>query len=196
MNNFIVFMELIPGGTIEFLLKTYGPFEESLFKNFTHQILEGINYIHSRNVVHRDIKGKNIMLMGNGIIKLIDFGCAKRLKKNQSSNSIKQLLKSLKGTPYWMSPEVIREVGHGSKADIWSIGATVFEMSTGQPPWSEYQPIAAIYRIGSGDTPIPELPDKFSTEAKEFVSKCLIRNPDDRPSAADLLLHGFIKQNI
>jgi len=158
MNNLIVFMELIPGGTIEFLLKTYGPFEESLFKNFTHQILEGINYIHSRNVVHRDIKGKNIMLMGNGIIKLIDFGCAKRLKKNQSSNSIKQLLKS--------------------------------------PPWSEYQPIAAIYRIGSGDTPIPELPDKFSTEAKEFVSKCLIRNPDDRPSAADLLLHGFIKQNI
>lgn len=90
-------MELIPGGTIEFLLKTYGPFEESLFRNFTNQILEGINYIHSRNVVHRDIKGKNIMLMGNGIIKLIDFGCAKRLKKNQSSNSIKQLLRSLKG---------------------------------------------------------------------------------------------------
>lgn len=68
------------------------------------------------------------MLMGNGIIKLIDFGCAKRLKKNQSSNSIKQLLKSLKGTPYWMSPEVIRETGHGSKADIWSTGCTIFEM--------------------------------------------------------------------
>ncbi len=116
-----IFMELIPGGTIETLLKIYGPFEESLFKNFTQQILEGVNYIHSRNVVHRflkldhfilflfefliltyicrDIKGRNIMLMGNGVIKLIDFGCAKRLKKNQSSNSIKQLLKSLKGTP-------------------------------------------------------------------------------------------------
>jgi serine/threonine protein kinase len=123
-----IFMELIPGGTIETLLKTYGPFEEELFKNFTTQIMEGINYIHSKNVVHRDIKGKNVMLMGNGVIKLIDFGCAKRLKKNQSSNSIKQLLKSLKGTPYWMSPEVIREVGHGSKADIWSTGCTIFEM--------------------------------------------------------------------
>lgn len=123
-----IFMELIPGGTIEALLKTFGPFDEELFKNFTNQIVEGINYLHSRNVVHRDIKGKNIMLMSNGVVKLIDFGCAKRLRKNQSSNSIKQLLKSLKGTPYWMSPEVIRETGHGSKADIWSLGATVFEM--------------------------------------------------------------------
>lgn len=68
------------------------------------------------------------MLMSSGIIKLIDFGCAKRLKKNQSSNSIKQLFKSIKGTPYWMSPEVIKGTGHGSKADIWSTGATIFEM--------------------------------------------------------------------
>jgi mitogen-activated protein kinase kinase kinase len=73
-----IFMELIPGGTIETLLKTYGPFEEDLFKKFASQILEGVCYIHSRNVVHRDIKGKNIMVMSNGIIKLIDFGCAKR----------------------------------------------------------------------------------------------------------------------
>lgn len=123
-----IFMELIAGGTIEALLKTFGPFDEELFKNFTNQIVEGVNYIHSCNVVHRDIKGKNIMLMSNGVVKLIDFGCAKRLRKNQSSNSIKQLLKSLKGTPYWMSPEVIRETGHGSKADVWSLGATVFEM--------------------------------------------------------------------
>ncbi len=76
----------------------------------------------------RDIKGRNIMLMQSGIIKLIDFGCAKRLRKTQTSNSTKHLLKSLKGTPYWMAPEVIRETGHGPKADIWSIGCTVFEM--------------------------------------------------------------------
>lgn len=95
-----------------------------------------------------------------------------------------------------MSPEVIREIGHGSKADIWSTGATVFEMSTGSPPWAEYQPIAAIYRIGSGDTPIPELPSKFSPEARDFVGKCLIRNPDERPSAYELLQHDFLKQSI
>jgi serine/threonine protein kinase len=68
--------------------------------------------------------------MSSGTIKLIDFGCAKRLKMNQNSNSIKTLLKSLKGTPYWMAPEVIKETGHGPKADTWSIGATVFEMVT------------------------------------------------------------------
>lgn len=123
-----IFMELIPGGSIDTLLKTYGPFEEDLFRTFAAQILMGVDYLHSNNVVHRDIKGKNIMLMSSGIIKLIDFGCAKRLKKNQSANSIKQLFKSMKGTPYWMAPEVIRGTGHGSKADIWSIGATVFEM--------------------------------------------------------------------
>lgn len=145
-----IFMELIPGGTIETLLKTYGAFDENLLRTFTSQILEGVNYIHSKQVIHRwtfcpnfirdilkinliefydrDIKGKNIMLMSSGVIKLIDFGCAKRLKKNQNSDSIKQLLKSLKGTPYWMAPEVIKETGHGAKADIWSTGATVFEM--------------------------------------------------------------------
>ena len=68
-------------------------------------------------------------------------------------------------------------------------------MSTGQPPWAEYQPIAAIYRIGSIDTPVPELPEKFSPEARDFVRKCLIRNPDERPSAAELLQHDFLKQN-
>ena len=122
-----IFMELISGGSIETLLKTFGPFEEELFQNYTRQIIEGIKYIHSKNVVHRDIKGKNVMLMANGVIKLIDFGCARQLNQ-QGSNSIEELLMSAKGTPYWMSPEVIRQVGHGSKADIWSSGCTVYEM--------------------------------------------------------------------
>ena len=120
-----IFMEIIPGGSLEKLLKTYKAFEERLFENYTRQIMEGIKYIHSKNVVHRDIKGKNVMLMVNGVIKLIDFGCARQLSQ-QSSNSM--LLMSVKGTPYWMSPEVIRQKGHNSKADIWSCGCTVFEM--------------------------------------------------------------------
>ena len=122
-----IFMEIISGGSLEKLLTTYGPFVEELFENYTRQIMEGIKYIHSKNVVHRDIKGKNVMLMVNGVIKLIDFGCARQLSQ-QSSNSIEELLMSVKGTPYWMSPEVIRQKGHNSKADIWSCGCTVFEM--------------------------------------------------------------------
>ena len=122
-----IFMELISGGSIETLLKTFGPFEEELFQNYTRQIIEGIKYIHSKNVVHRDIKGKNVMLKANGVIKLIDFGCAKQLNQ-QSSNTKEELLMSLYGTAYWMSPEMVREVGHGPKTDIWSSGCTVFEM--------------------------------------------------------------------
>ena len=185
-------MEFIPGGTVESLLKTYGPFDEILLKKFTLQIVKGISYIHSNNVVHRDIKGKNIMLMQNGVIKLIDFGCAKRLKKNQSENSMKNLLKSLKGTPYWMAPEVIRETGHGSKADIWSVGCTVFEMATGHPPWHEMKPIAAIYAIGSGDGDPPTLPSHFSDDARDFVQSCLLRDPEERPTALKLLNHPFL----
>lgn len=93
-----------------------------------------------------------------------------------------------------MSPEVIRETGHGSKADIWSTGATIFEMATGLPPWGQLQPISAIYAIGSGDGPPPQLPSKFSTEAIDFVNKCLTRDPNTRPSASELLDHEFLKQ--
>ena len=123
-----IFMELISGGSIETLLKMYGPFKEGLFENYTRQIMEGIKYIHSKGVVHRDIKGKNVMLMANGVIKLIDFGCARQLSQQSSNSSKEELLKSMKGTPYWMSPEVVRQAGHNSKADIWSCGCTVFEM--------------------------------------------------------------------
>jgi len=117
-----IFMELIPGGTIEKRLETYGPFKEKLVKNCTVQIMKAIKYIHSKKIVHRDIKGGNIMLMVDGVIKLIDFGCARHL--NQSSISEEQLY----GTLWWRSPEVINQTGHGPKTDIWSIGCTIFEM--------------------------------------------------------------------
>lgn len=91
-----------------------------------------------------------------------------------------------------MSPEVIRETGHGPKADIWSTGATIFEMATGLPPYSELAPISAIYAIGSGEAPPPVLPSKFTAEAIDFVSKCLTRSPDQRPSAQELLNHDFL----
>ena len=80
------------------------------------------------------------MLMQNGIIKLIDFGCAKKLYVNMSikaghNSSKSRLLKSMRGTPYWMAPEVVKEIGHGTKSDIWSVGCTIFEMATKKPPW-------------------------------------------------------------
>ncbi|XP_072182009.1 uncharacterized protein [Diadema setosum] len=184
-----IFMQYVPGGSIASLLARFGALEETVFCRYTKQILEGTQYLHENDVIHRDIKGANIMLMSNGIIKLIDFGCAKRLciQLSQSQN----VLRSMRGTPYWMAPEVIMETGHGKKSDIWSIGCTVFEMATRKPPWAEMPPMAAIFAIGSGD-PVPQLPEKFSEEARAFVNACLSRDQSQRPAASDLLKHDFI----
>ncbi|XP_046371744.2 uncharacterized protein LOC124145836 [Haliotis rufescens] len=186
-----IFMQFVPGGSIASILARFGALDESVFRRYTRQILEGVEYLHENDVIHRDIKGGNVMLMPNGDIKLIDFGCAKRLCINLSMSQ-SQILKSMKGTPYWMAPEVVNETGHGKKSDIWSVGCTVFEMATRKPPWSDMNPMAAIFAIGS-DKPAPTLPeDKFSPEAREFVMKCLTRDQNIRSSATELLQDVFI----
>ncbi|XP_074660471.1 uncharacterized protein LOC141912936 [Tubulanus polymorphus] len=189
-----IFMEYIPGGSIADLLARFGALEEAVFSIYTKQILEGLEHIHSKGVIHRDIKGGNVMLTQDGVIKLIDFGCAKRLSLNHSASN-KQMLKSMHGTPYWMAPEVVMETGHGQKSDIWSVGCTVFEMATRRPPWAEMTPMAAIFAIGS-DKPIPQLPDKFSAEARSFVENCLTRDQDKRATATQLLRHAFICRHV
>ncbi|ESP00814.1 hypothetical protein LOTGIDRAFT_64389, partial [Lottia gigantea] len=185
-----IFMQFVPGGSLANVLARFGALEESVFRRYTRQILEGVEYLHQNDVIHRDIKGGNVMLMPNGIIKLIDFGCAKRLCFNLSMSQT-QILKSMKGTPYWMAPEVVSETGHGKKSDIWSIGCTVFEMATRKPPWSNMNPMAAIFAIGS-DKPVPQLSESFSVLARQFVNACLTRDQNERLSATELLSHPFI----
>ncbi|KAK3592514.1 hypothetical protein CHS0354_013848 [Potamilus streckersoni] len=187
-----IFMQFVPGGSIASILARFGALDEAVFRRYTKQMLDGVEYLHVNDVIHRDIKGGNVMLMPNGIIKLIDFGCAKRLCINLSMGQ-SQILKSMKGTPYWMAPEVVNESGHGKKSDIWSIGCTVFEMATRKPPWADMNPMAAIFAIGS-DKPIPQLPEKFSHEARDFVNTCLTRNQSFRPTATELHQHPFIKR--
>ncbi|CAF1465187.1 unnamed protein product [Adineta ricciae] len=188
-----IFMEYLPNGTIEHLLTSFGPFHNDVLKKYTKQIVEGVAYLHKNNVVHRDIKGKNIMLDMEGNIKLIDFGCAKRLRKNQNTHSLRQILKSMKGTANWMAPEVIAETGHGKKADIWSIGCTLCEMATGKPPWSfERNHVAVLLMIVNGTKPPADLPDSYPESAQGFFRLCLTRDPAQRPTATDLLIHPFL----
>ncbi|CAB3988486.1 Mitogen-activated kinase kinase kinase 19 [Paramuricea clavata] len=187
-----IFMQFVPGGSIASILARFGPLEERVFRYYTKQILVGVEYLHRNNVVHRDIKGGNIMLMPTGVIKLIDFGCAKRLYMNMSQSQ-GDLLRSMKGTPYWMAPEVIRETGYGRKSDIWSIGCTVFEMATGKPPWSHLPPMSAILAIGQGSEP-PKLDKPNSDDACDFVAISMARDPDKRWSSEELLRHRFILQ--
>ncbi|XP_065526729.1 mitogen-activated protein kinase kinase kinase 19 [Lathamus discolor] len=192
-NILSIFMEFVPGGSISSIIHRFGPLPEIVLCKYTKQILQGVAYLHDNCVVHRDIKGNNVMLMPNGIVKLIDFGCARRLTWVSLSGTQSEMLKSVHGTPYWMAPEVINESGYGRKSDIWSIGCTVFEMATGRPPLASMDRIAAMFYIGAHRGLMPSLPDRFSVTAVDFVHACLTRDQHERPSALQLLDHPFVK---
>ncbi|XP_031446336.1 LOW QUALITY PROTEIN: mitogen-activated protein kinase kinase kinase 19, partial [Phasianus colchicus] len=192
-NILNIFMEFVPGGSISSILNRFGPLPEIVLCKYTKQILEGVAYLHDNCVVHRDIKGNNVMLMPNGIVKLIDFGCARRLAWVSLSGTHSEMLKSVHGTPYWMAPEVINESGYGRKSDIWSVGCTVFEMATGKPPLASMDRVAAMFYIGAHRGLMPSLPDRFSGTAVDFVHACLTRDQHERPSALQLLDHPFVK---
>uniref|UniRef100_A0AAA9T3A9 Mitogen-activated protein kinase kinase kinase 19 n=1 Tax=Bos taurus TaxID=9913 RepID=A0AAA9T3A9_BOVIN len=194
-NILSIFMEFVPGGSISSIINRFGPLPEMVFCKYTEQILQGVAYLHENCVVHRDIKGNNVMLMPTGIIKLIDFGCAKRLAWAGLNGTHSDMLKSMHGTPYWMAPEVINESGYGRKSDIWSIGCTVFEMATGKPPLASMDRMAAMFYIGAHRGLMPPLPDCFSENAADFVRACLTRDQHERPSAVQLLKHSFLKRN-
>ncbi|XP_057708117.1 mitogen-activated protein kinase kinase kinase 19 [Corythoichthys intestinalis] len=191
-----IFMEYIPGGSIASILHRFGPLPERIIGLYTYQILKGVAYLHLNRVIHRDLKGNNVMLMPTGVIKLIDFGCARRIScVSHTTNNSGELLKSVCGTPYWMAPEVINETGYDRKSDIWSVGCTVFEMATGKPPLAHMDKIAALFYIGGKKGFMPSLPEEFSKSAKEFVSICLTSDQTLRPCADQLLQHSFILRN-
>ncbi|XP_067842866.1 mitogen-activated protein kinase kinase kinase 19 [Heptranchias perlo] len=191
-NIVSIFMEFVPGGSIAGVIGRFGPLPEPVFCTYTKQVLKGVDYLHDNRVIHRDIKGNNVMLMPNGVIKLIDFGCAKRMTCVNMSDTHSEMLKSMHGTPYWMAPEVINETGHGKKSDIWSIGCTVFEMASGKPPLAHMDKMAAMFYIGAHRGLMPTLPEQFSENARDFVQICLTSDQHERPSAKQLLQHAFV----
>ncbi|KAK1291431.1 Mitogen-activated protein kinase kinase kinase NPK1 [Acorus calamus] len=183
-----ILLEFVPGGSISSLLGKFGSFPESVIKMYTKQLLYGLEYLHRNGIIHRDIKGANILVDNKGCIKLADFGASKQVVELATVSGAK----SMKGTPYWMAPEVILQTGHSFSADIWSVGCTVIEMATGKPPWSQqYQEVAALFHIGTTKSH-PPIPEHLSEEAKDFLLKCLQKEPNSRPAASDLLQHPFV----
>ncbi|XP_071696864.1 mitogen-activated protein kinase kinase kinase 1-like [Rutidosis leptorrhynchoides] len=182
-----IFLELVTKGSLAKLYQKY-ELRDSQVSAYTRQILSGLEYLHERKVVHRDIKCANILVDVSGSVKLADFGLAKATTLND--------IKSCKGTPYWMAPEVVNNrstKGYGLAADIWSLGCTVLEMLTRKIPYSHLEGMAALFRIGRGEP--PEIPNTLSAEAQDFILKCLQVNPNDRPTASQLLDHPFLKRS-
>jgi len=181
-----IYLEYMPGGSLAQVLSQFGALEEELAAVHAKELLQGLVYLHTRDphVLHRDIKGANILVGLDCSVKLSDFGCSKR--------STESLSVTMKGSIPWMAPEVITQAGYGRAADVWSFGCVCIEMATGKAPWGAFDnPVAAMFRIGvSGET--PPLPENVSALFQDFIKQCVLREKTQRPKAAELLNHEFI----
>ncbi|KAL7701500.1 NPK1-related protein kinase-like [Lotmaria passim] len=194
-----MFMEYIGGGSLSSLVKRFKPLPPSVVRSWTRQLLSGLLYLHTQHIIHRDIKGDNVLVDTSADpstlaqIKLVDFGAARRLTDAVSQSS------TVIGTPYWMAPEVVGASGEGNgytyKADVWSVGCTVAEMLTGRPPWpSKASAPAAILMIASATGMPTEIPEAEATPGcLDFMRQCFTRDPAKRPTVQTLLHHPWIQ---
>ncbi|XP_019150370.1 PREDICTED: mitogen-activated protein kinase kinase kinase 1-like isoform X2 [Ipomoea nil] len=185
-SKLYIFLELVSRGSLRSLYHRYH-LQDSQVSAYTKQILHGLKYLHDQHVAHRDIKCANILVDDSGFVKLADFGLAQIIKLNN--------VQSITGTAFWMAPEVVR--GRNSNwlaADIWSLGCTVLEMLTRQPPYFHLETVQALFKIANGKP--PDVPSTLSSNAQDFIHKCLQVDPNARPTASQLLEHPFVNHQF
>jgi serine/threonine protein kinase len=177
-----IILEYCENGSLHSISKNFGKFPENLVGLYMSQVLHGLLYLHEQGVIHRDIKGANILTTKQGLVKLADFGVATKTTTLHESSVV--------GTPYWMAPEVIELAGASTASDIWSLGCTVIELLDGKPPYHKLQPMHALFRIVNDDH--PPLPEGASPIVRDFLMQCFQKDPNLRVSARKLLKHPWI----
>lgn len=186
-----IVMELLSGGSCLDLIKYRRPelIAEPIIAEIMAQFLEGLEYLHKTNKIHRDVKAANILVSGDGVIKIADFGVAAQISTYMSKRN------TFVGTPFWMAPEVIMSDSgavYSFSADVWSVGITAIELAQSRPPHSNIEPMKAIWLIP--ERPPPTLPSSFSPEFQDFVKCCLQRSPSSRSTVSALLNHPFLRR--
>eukprot|EP01064_Diplonema_japonicum_P020147 TRINITY_DN2923_c0_g1_i1.p1 TRINITY_DN2923_c0_g1~~TRINITY_DN2923_c0_g1_i1.p1 ORF type:complete len:496 (+),score=83.54 TRINITY_DN2923_c0_g1_i1:34-1521(+) len=190
-----LYLEFVPGGSLYSMLKLAGMrMYETAIRKFTRQTVQGIQYLHSLGILHRDIKPHNILVDTHGNCKVTDFGCCKIIQEKSATTQ------HMAGTPQYMSPDAVTgKVSKGS--DVWSIGATIVELATNLPPWeaqSAVGNVALIFHIGIGNGKEghhPRVPAHLSKEGKEFIQLCFSPLSDNRPSCTEMLQHPFLDES-
>ncbi|KAF7297578.1 Cytokinesis protein sepH [Mycena kentingensis (nom. inval.)] len=179
-----IILEFCENGSLHNILKRFGKFPENLVAVYISQVLEGLMYLHDQGVIHRDIKGANLLTNKDGTVKLADFGVA--------ANTTSVNDGAVVGSPYWMAPEVIEQSGATTASDIWSVGCVVIELLEGHPPYHTLDPMPALFRIVQDDC--PPIPEGASPIVKDFLYHCFQKDANLRISAKKLLRHPWMVQ--
>ncbi|XP_078245781.1 TRAF2 and NCK-interacting protein kinase isoform X7 [Pogona vitticeps] len=186
-------MEFCGAGSVTDLIKnTKGnTLKEEWIAYICREILRGLSHLHQHKVIHRDIKGQNVLLTENAEVKLVDFGVSAQLDRTVGRRN------TFIGTPYWMAPEVIAcdenpDATYDFKSDLWSLGITAIEMAEGAPPLCDMHPMRALFLIPRN--PAPRLKSKkWSKKFQSFIESCLVKNHGQRPTTEQLMKHPFIR---
>ncbi|PVZ97492.1 hypothetical protein BB558_006551 [Smittium angustum] len=183
-NLINIFLEYVSGGTISSLIVQHGSLAEPVIYSFLNQILSSLDYLHKNKILHRDIKSANILVEETGICKLSDFGISKKNDYSKAYDANSRM--SVQGSIFWIAPEVIKGSKYSAKVDIWSLGCVLIEMWSGRRPWYGMDTVQAMFKLGDGIG--PPLPDDLTSDGLEFCSRCFASNPNERSTAAELLL--------
>ncbi|XP_070267821.1 mitogen-activated protein kinase kinase kinase 1 isoform X1 [Myotis yumanensis] len=193
-SNYNLFIEWMAGGSVAHLLSKYGAFKESVVINYTEQLLRGLSYLHENQIIHRDVKGANLLIDSTGQrLRIADFGAAARLASKGTGAG--EFQGQLLGTIAFMAPEVLRGQQYGRSCDVWSVGCAIIEMACAKPPWNAEKHsnhLALIFKIASATT-APSIPSHLSPGLRDVALRCLELQPQDRPPSRELLKHPVFR---
>ncbi|XP_026708119.1 myosin-IIIb isoform X11 [Athene cunicularia] len=190
-------LELCNGGSVtdlvKGLLKCGQRLDEAIISYILCGALLGLQHLHNNRIIHRDVKGNNILLTTEGGVKLVDFGVSAQLTSTRLRRNTSV------GTPFWMAPEVIAceqqyDYSYDARCDVWSLGITAIELGDGDPPLFDMHPVKTLFKIPRNPPPTLLHPEKWCRGFNHFISQCLIKDFEKRPSVTHLLEHPFIKQ--